>query len=291
MTQDDVYAEPVLARGKYAETIDSRFSEPAGISVEPSSKTLKVLFAQSRNRCAFPLCDSPIVEHDAETVTGEICHIKARNERGARFDPLQTEEERHAAANLLLLCSRHHKIVDDNPVRYSADALYSMKSKHVGAGIVEISSGDSAKALLLLESYRRHYSIQAGGHVMVESPGGIQAHNLTINNAKRRSTRIALPPGVLGSVPEQRSYAKHLIDRYREFGRIEKGESFRDAVIYAAVKREFGCDWQWIPTEAFDGLCDYLQQRIDRTRQGRLNRSKKISNYSSFKDFQERLKR
>ncbi len=49
---------------------------------------------------------------DSETVTGEICHIRAASSGGPRYDPAQSEEDCYAASNLLVLCGRHHKIVD-----------------------------------------------------------------------------------------------------------------------------------------------------------------------------------
>lgn len=42
---------------------------------QPTTKTIKCLFAASGNRCAFPGCDRPLV-------TGEICHIRARSPGG-----------------------------------------------------------------------------------------------------------------------------------------------------------------------------------------------------------------
>ena len=88
----------------------------------PTSKTIKSLFARSGNRCAFPDCYVPLVEEN-DIVTGEVCHIKARNARGPRYDPSQTDAERNDSANLILLCARHHKIVDDTPAAYSVQIL------------------------------------------------------------------------------------------------------------------------------------------------------------------------
>ncbi|MGH7794506.1 MAG: hypothetical protein ACREQ2_06375 [Candidatus Binatia bacterium] len=47
---------------------------------EPTEKTIKQLFALSGNVCAFPDCKVPIIEPTG-TITGEICHIKARRKR------------------------------------------------------------------------------------------------------------------------------------------------------------------------------------------------------------------
>src|SRR5687768_11697745 len=68
---------------------------------EPTVSTIKRLFALSANRCAFPKCGCPIVE-ETGTVTGIICHIKARSKGGPRYDSKQSDEERHAYPNLIL---------------------------------------------------------------------------------------------------------------------------------------------------------------------------------------------
>ncbi len=81
---------------------------------EPAEQTVKRLFALSGNICAYPGCEVPIVERNG-VVTGEICHIKARKPGGPRFDAIQSEKDRHEFGNLILLCGRHHKIVDAHP--------------------------------------------------------------------------------------------------------------------------------------------------------------------------------
>ena len=92
----------------------------------PSDKTVKRLFALSRNRCAYPKCETPIV-HPSGTVVGEVCHIKAQNTGGPRFDPQQSDEARHSFENLILLCGVHHRVVDDQPATYTVDLLAEMK--------------------------------------------------------------------------------------------------------------------------------------------------------------------
>lgn len=92
----------------------------------PSEKTIKRLFALSGNLCAFPECSLPIVESSG-TITGEICHIRAQNDGGPRFDKAQMDKERHGFGNLVLLCRRHHKIVDAEPDIFSVEALEDIK--------------------------------------------------------------------------------------------------------------------------------------------------------------------
>ena len=94
----------------------------------PSGPTIKRLFAVSGNMCAFPDCPSTMVE--GETVVGEVCHIRSARKGHARYDASQTEEERHDFDNLMLMCSKHHKIVDTEVDRYSAPTLAAMKKAH-----------------------------------------------------------------------------------------------------------------------------------------------------------------
>ena len=58
----------------------------------PTLATIKKLFALPSNRCAFPDCNSLLVE-DSGTVKGEICHIRAANPGGPRYDSKQSEED------------------------------------------------------------------------------------------------------------------------------------------------------------------------------------------------------
>src|SRR5437588_1764485 len=136
--------------------------------MEPSLSAIKKLFAFSSNRCAFPDCSSPIVE-DSGTVTGLVCHITARSKGGPRYNPKQTEEERHAFQNLILMCGRHSKLIDSEPKRYTIDLLQGFKAIQERQGGIELSQADARKAELLLRDYRAIY-ITAGGHVMFHSP-------------------------------------------------------------------------------------------------------------------------
>ena len=171
----------------------------------PSDKTVKRLFALSRNRCAYPKCETPIV-HPSGTVVGEVCHIKAQSAGGPRFDPAQTEEARHAFANLMLFCSVHHRMVDDQPKTYTAELLVEMKEMHERDGDIELSQESARMAQKLFE--HSQLSIQAAGNaqVMVASPGGIQAQQLVIKTSKRRAPNILPTQGAIGHNLAKRNY-------------------------------------------------------------------------------------
>lgn len=100
-----------------------------GIRVSISHSILRRLYAHSGNQCAFPDCCSPIFE-DTGQLTGECCHIEAYSPRGARYNASQTNKDRNQVDNLILLCPRHHKIIDGNPAKYTVTALHKMKAQH-----------------------------------------------------------------------------------------------------------------------------------------------------------------
>jgi hypothetical protein len=250
---------------------------------EPSLPTIKRLFALSGNRCAFPQCSLPIVE-DSGVVTGIVCHICARSKGGPRFDAKQTDEDRHGYANLILMCARHSKLIDSDPKAYPVDLLQQMKAAQETNGSIELSKSDACKAEALLKDYRAIY-ITAGGHVMLNSPGSIQADNVTIRQTKGSSKFLPIE-GSLGADLVRRNYAKHLIDRYNDFASKQTGRTgYSFAAIYGIIKKHFKADWERIPVTRFDELVDFLQGRIDRTQLGSINRGKGIKNFSNFDDY------
>lgn len=93
------------------------------------ANTLRFLYGKSGNNCAFPDCCEPIFEDDG-TLTGECCHIEAFSQGGARFNPDTTTEDKNAEDNLILLCARHHKIIDTHPQEYTTERLREMKQTH-----------------------------------------------------------------------------------------------------------------------------------------------------------------
>lgn len=108
-----------------------------------SASTIKKLFAISNNRCAFPKCTQVLCDLKTGLVIGEICHIKARNEDGPRYDKSQSEDERNGFENLILLCPNHHTIIDADTEAYTNERLLNMKSQHELASQKEIECPDN----------------------------------------------------------------------------------------------------------------------------------------------------
>jgi hypothetical protein len=98
-----------------------------------SLKTRKMLWGRSGGLCA--ICKKRLFEDESETddpsVLGEECHIVAREKDGPRGDDPLPEEKRDLFANLILLCLEHHKIIDDQPDKYTVVLLNQIKADHL----------------------------------------------------------------------------------------------------------------------------------------------------------------
>jgi hypothetical protein len=59
----------------------------------------------------------------------QVCHIEAAEQRGERFNPKQSDEDRRGYGNLLILCYPHH--VETNDVSlFPKERLLKIKSEH-----------------------------------------------------------------------------------------------------------------------------------------------------------------
>jgi len=94
---------------------------------------LKKLYARSGNSCAFPDCRQPLVPEAAgydQVVLGEAAHIVGEAPGGPRGASALTLEQRNLAANRILLCARHHQLVDAMSAQYTVERLHAMKADH-----------------------------------------------------------------------------------------------------------------------------------------------------------------
>jgi len=89
-------------------------------------------------------------------VNGEIAHIEGEKRGSARFDPRMSEAQRQAFENLILLCPKHHKLVDWlEPETHPPHLLRGMKDRHHEAcrgGWASDADLDRFAVLTLLET-------------------------------------------------------------------------------------------------------------------------------------------
>lgn len=255
----------------------------------PTEASLKTLFARSGNICAYPGCSLPIVEASG-IITGEVCHIRARSPGGARFDPNLSPSARHRHENLILMCRRHHTIIDADPTTWTVEVLQGLKVTHEhAAGRQEIES-DLLAAKLMMQDYRKIDANHNSGNIAIDSPGAVQANTIHLNAGKAKVT-YSLPPGTIGSDQHLVRYIQHLIKRYNEFASADpsRGSRFHHGVISTNIRSKFGADWRLLPTERAVEVFEYLQGRIGKTRQARINRGKGFRAFSTFDEFNAKL--
>lgn len=137
---------------------------------QPSLPILKRLFALSGNRCAFAGCQTPIIQ--GGTVIGQVCHIKGARVGAARYDAQQTDSDRDAYENLILLCSPHHKIIDSSPRDYPVELLREMKrAQEQQTAAMSDADAETGARLLIQQSI-----------TSIGQTGGVTAHQVTIQH-------------------------------------------------------------------------------------------------------------
>lgn len=97
----------------------------------PDTVKLK-LWVKSAGRCEFKGCNTP-VWHNGLTLSegnfAQVAHIIGSSLEGPRGNE-QSEELQIDFSNLMLLCQRCHKEIDDNPGKYPIKLLKNWKQEH-----------------------------------------------------------------------------------------------------------------------------------------------------------------
>jgi len=94
--------------------------------------TRKVLWALSNNQCArceAVLVRAPEADGDVHAIVGQECHIVARSIAGPRGE-VESRGDVDGIDNLVLLCANCHAVVDNQPEKWTPDALRALKRDH-----------------------------------------------------------------------------------------------------------------------------------------------------------------
>lgn len=92
------------------------------------------LIADSGGRCNYPSCGERLIfEYEDGTFVKllKLCHIIGESPRGPRGDPIKSELMAQDPENIILLCGRHHDMVDNNEREYPVARLKRMKENHI----------------------------------------------------------------------------------------------------------------------------------------------------------------
>jgi len=218
--------------------------------------TIKRLFGMSTNQCAIPDCKSPLIIGDV--VVGEICHIRARRKGGARFDPSLTPDEKDDFANLLLLCSTCHKLIDSSPDEYTAEWLRQVKATHEQKAPqpLDLSLADVRHAMMILEKHlakSRRPKASAGDSTVAGSVqssathggvavaiGGANQAPINIRVPAAKPARQPYPPNSIGADANLTNYVEYLCDLYVKYMLpIEPNENASWAKLGKHIKTKF----------------------------------------------------
>lgn len=94
-----------------------------------SITVIKTLFGASPNVCSYRGCDEKLTDPAWKEVNAEVAHICGERPGAARYDPSMPDEERNGYDNLLLLCPKHHKLIDRlDPDGHPVELLREMKA-------------------------------------------------------------------------------------------------------------------------------------------------------------------
>lgn len=99
----------------------------------PSFNTIRILCGRSAGMCQFEGCPKRLfydVVSNKSFNNSYVAHIIASNPRGPRGDKKLSHLLSDDINNLMLMCSDHHKLIDDNEKDYTVERLKEMKRKH-----------------------------------------------------------------------------------------------------------------------------------------------------------------
>jgi hypothetical protein len=108
-------------------------------------RTRKILWVKAGGRCS--ICNEQLAteatDDDDPSVFGEECHIVAQSPGGPRAAEI---EDIDGYDNLILLCRKHHKQVDDQRSYFTVERLKKLKREHEER---EASRGDNGPVRLI----------------------------------------------------------------------------------------------------------------------------------------------
>ncbi|MCA9470114.1 MAG: SAVED domain-containing protein [Nitrospira sp.] len=92
------------------------------------------LWGKAAGRCEYEGCNEPLWLDSltkAEFNTAYIAHIIADSPDGPRGDPIYSEQLKAEISNLMLMCDKHHRLIDKEDVAgHTIERLQAMKAAH-----------------------------------------------------------------------------------------------------------------------------------------------------------------
>lgn len=111
----------------------SRQNSKTGRGPKPSELTIRMLCANAAGICEFEGCNEYVFQDNLtlrKFNQSNVAHIVASSSDGPRGDHKRSYELSDKISNLMLMCPKHHKMIDDAVSDYPEDRLIKMKMKH-----------------------------------------------------------------------------------------------------------------------------------------------------------------
>ena len=102
-----------------------------GRGKSPTQPVKQMLYVSAGGRCQFPGCNKHLLLEKASwryINSGEVAHIVGASENGPRGNS-KSHELSQELDNLMLLCPEHHKLIDDNPDKYTVEYMSAIKEE------------------------------------------------------------------------------------------------------------------------------------------------------------------
>ena len=216
-----------------------------------SEKTAKIVWARAGGLCSYPDCFKPLIvspeNHvDPLAVLGEIAHIVGHSEDGPRGEELFRGADRDSPENLLLLCTEHHTLIDQQPASHPTTWLYRVKEEHE-RWVRERLSPDQrflqSSAVLQQVSEKLHSSLLPVTHM----PLSVYSAPCTLTPLEIQEYSAANGPN------EANLYLPFVWNEKRliTFCNLDDGNGpFRQCINTQECKREASSDWWADPDRA-----------------------------------------
>lgn len=117
---------------------------PPLVRDELAKDVKEILAKRVGSRCSNPNCRRPTSgpqENRHKMINiGVAAHISAAAPGGPRFDATMAPEERSGIENAIWLCQNCAKLIDNDPVRYTADLLEQWRRVSEEAALLAVES-------------------------------------------------------------------------------------------------------------------------------------------------------
>jgi hypothetical protein len=120
-------------RGKFSKSSLSPVTSVLTRTRKIKDLTRLLLFVRAGGRCQFDGCNKYLLRHHLTLTEGnfaQIAHIVAFKPEGPRGFSEPRPGDINNIQNLMLLCPQCHKLIDDNPDRYTRKTLAEYKNRH-----------------------------------------------------------------------------------------------------------------------------------------------------------------